>query len=278
MVVRNVTRHVARRAPILTAAPLALALLCVASLVSCGKRERTPEVLVLAAASVGDAVEDVARAFETDTGTRVLVSIGGSNALARQAIAGAPADLFLSASEVWGDEVVDGVDGARAVDLLTNRLVLVAPSGGVGEVRAPADLVRRGVGRVALAGEAVPAGVYAEQALRSLALWDAVEPRVVRGESVRFALAYVERAEADAAIVYATDAAASDGVRVVHEFAPEMHDPIVYPLVLLTEEGRGLFEFMQGPEAAGVFARHGFARINEGAGRTERAGGTETQP
>lgn len=256
-------------------------MLCLAVLNACA-RTSPPEsrgpVIVLAAASVADAVEEVGAAYTKQSGVEVKISAAGSNALAQQILAGAPGDLFLSADEAWADEVMKKGDGAEKVDLLGNELVLVVPKGNPGQMRSPHDLAQPHVRKIALAGESVPAGRYAQEALRSMGMWPVVERKVVRGESVRFALAYVERGEADAGVVYATDATASGKVDVVFRFPPETHDPIVYPLVMLKagaerESVRALWKFMQGADAAKTFENQGFRVLGAGGASGTPAGG-----
>lgn len=234
---------------------------------ACSERaESEPPVLVLAAASVGDAVREIGDAYEGSTGTPVRVSAAASNTLARQAIAGSPGDLFLSASETWGEAVTRAGLAKDSVGLLGNVLVLVVPADNPAGIRVPHDLAQPKVERIALGGEGVPAGVYGQEALQAIGMWKVVDDRIVRAESVRAVLAYVERGEVDAGIVYATDAKASEKVRVIYEFEPGMHGEIVYPLVLLSERGRGLFEFMRSEAARSIFERHAFVVRDAGAG------------
>ncbi|MEO1495839.1 MAG: molybdate ABC transporter substrate-binding protein [Planctomycetota bacterium] len=223
-------------------------------------------VTILVAASAGPAVKAIAADYQTRRpGLRVRVSTGASNALAQQIVAGAPADLFLSASEAWADTVRTAARAEDAAPLLTNEIVLITPPANPAEVRSPADLLGDATRRVALAGEAVPAGVYAEQALRSPGLYESLvqKNRLVRGSDSRVALSYVERGEADAGVVYATDALASERVAVVHAFDPATHSPVVYPLVLVRRErstraSRSFFDYLQSDAARRVFQKHGF--------------------
>jgi molybdate transport system substrate-binding protein len=149
--------------------------------------------------------------------------------------------------------------------LLGNALVIVVPAGNPAKVSRPEDLTGPAVKRVAVAGPKVPAGIYAREALRKLGLWDTLkkEKRVVSGENVRVTLTYVERGEAEASVVYDTDARITDRVERVFTFDPATHDPIRYRLVLLKEgqsnrQGRAFFDFLQSPAAAAVFKKHGF--------------------
>lgn len=226
-------------------------------------------VMILAAASAKDATEEIAVEFENETGAKVDVGIGASNALAQQILAGAPAALFLSARAEWVDALDDENLVSRRVDLLSNRLVIVVPRGNPAGVREPADLLRDEVEHLALSETNVPAGRYAQQALTKLELLESLSAsdKLVRGHDVRATLAFVERGEADAGIVYATDALVSDQVEVAFEFDSALHDPIVYPLVLL-EAGESnaaavrLFARLQTPAAQEVFRRRGFRPVS----------------
>ena len=194
---------------------------------------------MLAAASTKDAIAEIAQAFEQEMGVKVVVGSGPSNALANQIINGAKADLFLSANRAWADKVKsEGLaDGVQP--LLGNDLVIIVPKGNPAKIAAPKDLTAKSVTRIALAGEKVPAGNYAQQALESLKLYHdlAAAKKIVRGEDVRATLTYVERGEVEAGIVYATDAKISDKVAAVYTFDPKTYDKIVYPLVL-TKQGK----------------------------------------
>jgi len=220
------------------------------------------EIVVFAAASLADALREIGAAFEGRTGHRVVLSLGGSNDLARQIRAGAPAEVFVSASVERMDEVERAglVQVGERVDLLSNRLVVVVPAA------APTMLTRAeeldGVSRLALGDpEAVPVGIYARRWLENRGLWERLRERVVPTLDVRGALAAVESGNADAGIVYRTDAAISKRVRVALE-VPEGEAPrIVYPAALLAPAGppaRAFFEHLRSRAAAEVFERLGF--------------------
>ena len=188
------------------------------------------EVTVFAAASLMGALDEVAAGWEDRTGGEVRLSYAGSSALARQIEAGAPADVFVSANVDWMDELGErGLTepGSRR-DLLSNRLVLVGPAGAAPLALEPGlDLAALlDGGRLAMAlVDAVPAGLYGREALRSLGLWGAVEPRVAQAENVRAALALVARGEAPLGVVYASDARAEPRVAVVATFPEGSHPP-----------------------------------------------------
>jgi molybdate transport system substrate-binding protein len=225
------------------------------------------KVLVFAAASTTDALRDIGQAFTKETGHPVEFAFGASSDLARQALAGAPADVFLSADEARMEQVEKGgllQPGTRR-DVLANRLVVVVPVASKRTLAAPAEL--RGVKRLALADPAaVPAGVYAKVWLEKQGLWKELEARVVPALDVRAALAAVEAGRVDAGVVYATDATQSKRVRVAFS-VPEGEGPrIVYPVAALTrgkapEGARAFVRFLQGETARRAFERYGFIVI-----------------
>ena len=225
-------------------------------------------VTVFVAASTKDVVDELASVFRKESGTEVKISPGPSNTLAAQIAEGAPADLFLSASEEWADSLQAKGHVLEARKLLGNSLVIVVPKGNPAGVKKAEDLRGGSVKKVALAGEKVPVGKYAEQALRALSLYQPLldEKKIVRGQDARGTLAFVERAEVEAGIVYATDAKVSRDVEIGFRFDPKTHDPIVYPLVRLkagekNEGARKLFTFLTFPAARAIFERHGFSRL-----------------
>ncbi len=223
---------------------------------------------VFAAASLTDALQDVARLWQQAGHPAPRLSFGASSTLARQIDQGAPANLFFSADERWMDYLAKRdrlVPGTRR-DLLRNRLVLVVPKAHATTVTlAPGfDLTAflGPDGRVAVADpKHVPAGIYAEQSLRRLGLWDAASPRLAPTADVRAALLLVERGEAPAGIVYSTDAAASSGVAVAATFPDSSHDPITYPVALLRPDdaaSQAFLTFLESAPARAAFARRGF--------------------
>ena len=225
--------------------------------------------LVLAAASLQEALTEAAAAWTARKHARPVISFAGSPALARQIEAGAPADLFIPADEEWMDHVAaKGLlrKGTRAV-LLSNRLVLIAPAGSraILTIGRNFPLARTlGSGRLAMADPvSVPAGKYGKAALANLGVWPGVAGKIARVENVRAALALVERGEAPLGIVYATDARASAKVRVVGVFPASSHPPITYPLALLKTaphpEAEAFRRFLLSSEGKAIFARRGFA-------------------
>jgi len=224
--------------------------------------------LVFAAASLKEALDEVAGSFAAGRAGRVDVSYAASSALARQITRGAPADLFISADTDWMDYVErEGlVRAGTRRNLLANDLVLIAPAASDARVALAAgvDLARLlGKGRLAMADpQSVPAGKYGKAALTTLGAWKEVENRIAPVENVRAALALVARGEAPLGIVYRTDALAEKGVRIVDTFPPGTHPPIVYPVVVLKRAASPVATafagFLTTPEARAIFQRHGF--------------------
>ena len=226
------------------------------------------DVTVFAAASLKEAMDDQARQFEASTGNKVIVSYGASNALAKQVEAAAPADIFISADLDWMDYV-----GQRKllapdtrVNLLRNTLVLIAPSSSKAALRIAAGFglaAALGNEKLAMANpDSVPAGKYGKAALENLGAWSGVEKQVARAETVRSALALVSRGEAPFGIVYATDALADKGVRVVDTFPPGSYPPIVYPAAVVASSksaaAKPLLDYLRSPAARPVWERYGF--------------------
>lgn len=184
-------------------------------------------------------------------------SYGGSGALARQILRGAPADIFVSANPVWMDVVEEAgrlVPGSRA-DLLGNQLVLVGGAGA--EPVALSEAAPRG--RIAMGYvNAVPAGQYGKAALVAMGLWDQMRAQIVETDSVRAALVLAARGEVPYAVTYLTDAIAEPRVGVLHRFDPDLHPPIRYPIGLLSEGARPAYDALRGPDAAAIYVRAGF--------------------
>lgn len=224
------------------------------------------DVTVFAAASLKTALDEIAADYTKATGTPVVLSYGGTPALARQIAEGAPADIFLSASTAWMDDLAEKalIQPASRRDLLGNRLVLVGGAGAAPVTLDPSldlsALLAGGKLSMALV-DSVPAGQYGKEALESLGLWASVEPSVVQSENVRAALHLVALGEAPYGVVYASDAAAEPGVVAVATFPEGSHPPIVYPAALTvtaSEDAAAFLDHLATPKARGVFAANGF--------------------
>ena len=228
-------------------------------------------LLLLSASSLSDVLTRIATNYKASHGVNVNISSGGSNALARMILAGSPGDLFLSANNQWADVVEQQNLSVQRVSLLTNQLVLIVPKANPASIHKPQDLFSTADAnsRLMLAGEQVPAGKYAQQALTHLHLYKKLieQNKIARGHNVRQAMLYVETGHAGAGIVYATDARASDKVKVVYTFDAQTHQPITYSLLLLKSpnaaaaQGQRFFDYLQSPQALAVFQAHGFGVI-----------------
>ena len=225
-------------------------------------------MLVFAASSLTDSMQELAETYEEQTGVRVDLSFGASNRLAQQVSRGAPADVLITAGAQPIDRLEDEglvVKGSRR-PLLTNRLVLVTRSGDSTDISNLEELVETD-GMLAIADpELAPAGRYAKEALTYLGIWDAFQARLVYGANVRTTLGYVESGNVTAALVYRTDAAVSGRVRVVDTLSEVTHPPIVYPVVVLVSsdkqrEASAFIEFLASEEVSQVFRRMGFEPV-----------------
>jgi molybdate transport system substrate-binding protein len=226
-------------------------------------------VVVFAAASLTNALEEADADYTKQTGVAVKESFAASSTLARQIEAGAPAQVFISADTKWMDYLAGkGLIGAQTT-LLGNALALIAPADAPIEPRSIGpgfDWMKllSPDGRLAVGDpDHVPAGIYAKEALQHLGVWNELEPRLARAEDVRGALALVERGDAPLGIVYVTDARVSARVKIVGVFPPASHSPIIYPAAMVkgddTPSVQNYFRFLQGTQARAIFARFGFA-------------------
>ena len=237
---------------------------------ACGKKDESPAaVTVFAAASLTDAMTEIAERFTAESGVEVRLNVAGSTTLQQQIEHGAPADLFLSASPKQMDALATGgfilTDTRR--DLLTNRIVVVSLVGNGIALTDPAGLVADRFKRIAVGDtESVPAGIYAKEALTSLGIWDAVHPKLAPGADVRAALAYVESGAAEAGIVYETDADVSEMIDVIAQFPETSHSPIVYPVAVIKNAAnqsgaQSLLAFLESPAGREIFTQYGFTTL-----------------
>jgi len=228
-------------------------------------------VTVFAAASLKEALDEQTRQFEARAGAKIVVAYAGSNALARQIDAGAPADLFISADLEWMDYLDQRrllAPGTR-VTLLTNALVLIAPATSNVNLKIGAGLdlaSALGGGRLAMANpDSVPAGKYGRSALQTLGAWSSVEAHIARTENVRAALALVARGEAPLGVVYRTDALAEKGVRIVDTFPATAHPPILYAAAVVATSrspvAKPLLDYLHSSTAAAVWEKYGFGVV-----------------
>jgi molybdate transport system substrate-binding protein len=225
-------------------------------------------LIVFAAASMKNALDEVDAAYTATTGVKIAASYAASSTLAKQIEQGAPADIFLSADTDWMDYAIGrkDINEATRVNLLGNSIVLIAPRDSrIGNVAiAPGfDLaVLAGSGRIATGDvKAVPVGKYAKAALEKLGAWQAAEPKFAMAESVRAALTLVARGEAALGIVYATDAKVEPGVKIVGTFPADSHPAIIYPVAATATakpDAAGYVAFLRSSAAKTIFEKYGF--------------------
>jgi molybdate transport system substrate-binding protein len=230
------------------------------------------EIVVFAAASLKEALDEAARVYDRESGDVVKISYAASSALAKQIEAGAPADMFISADLDWMDYLQQRnlVQPGTRKSLLGNRLVIIAPADSnlKLDIKPGFDLAAalKG-GHLAMADpDSVPAGKYGKAALEKLAVWNSVRTAVAPAENVRAALRYVARGEAPLGIVYATDAATDPQVKIIAVFPADTHPPIVYPAALTVASSNPnaarLLGFLASPAARPIFEKQGFTVLD----------------
>jgi molybdate transport system substrate-binding protein len=234
------------------------------------------KVTVFAAASLTNALTEISALYEKNqdeknNSVKVVQSFAASSNLAKQIENGAPADVFIAADSKWMNYLQDKnlIDTTSRKDLLGNKLVIVAPKGRSFKVQFDKtfDFAKAFDGRLCTGDiDAVPAGIYAKESLIKLSWWDAVKTRIVGAQDVRGALAFVERGECAAGIVYETDAKVSSKVEIVGIFPEDKHSPIVYPIALIANaknKGKDYLAYVQSTEALDIFKKFGFSILNK---------------
>lgn len=228
------------------------------------------EIIVWAAASLQNALREIGTAYTSRTNNKVAFNFAASGALQQQIESGAPADVFASAGQNEMDALTRknliAVDTRK--DFARNALVLVVPTDATAGINSFAGLGDEAVRRVAIGNpKTVPAGQYAERLLTKLNLWQALQPKLIRAEDVRQVLDYVARGEADAGIVYHTDAlSARNRVRELARASEEESEPILYPVAIVkdsrrAEAARSFVEFLVGDEGQAILTKHGFGGV-----------------
>src|SRR6201996_1469401 len=247
--------------------------LFIAFTILCGSAS-TPAVaqdkslVVFAAASMKNALDDADAAYTAKTGVKIAASYAASSVLAKQIEQGAPADVFVSADTDWMDYAIakKAINESTRINLLGNSIVLIAPKdSSINNVTiGPGfDLAKlAGAGKIATGDvNSVPVGKYAKAALEKLGAWDTAAPKFAMAESVRAALILVARQEAVLGIVYSTDAKVEPGVKVVATFPADSHPQIIYPVAATTTakaEAAGYLAFLRSSAAKTIFEKYGF--------------------
>ncbi|GGJ12502.1 molybdate ABC transporter substrate-binding protein [Paenibacillus hunanensis] len=232
------------------------------------------ELTISAAASLTDSLKEIQALYAKKYPNVILTfNFGASGTLQKQIEQGAPADLFLSAGSKQMKALVDEklISADRTVNLLTNELVLVVPKDSTTSITSIADLKGDSIKRLAIGTpESVPVGMYAKQVLEKSGEWDTLQPKLVQTKDVKQVLSYVETGNADAGFVYKTDALESQGVKIAFTASEDSHDPIVYPIGVLSstthrEDAALFYAYLQTQEALDVFAKYGFNKAAAGS-------------
>jgi molybdate transport system substrate-binding protein len=238
-----------------------------------GLRVSADELVVFAAASLTESLREIAADYEKQAGDKIAFNFGASSTLARQIEEGAPADIFFSADEAQMNRLEGKgliVAGTKR-NLLANSLVIIVAARNGASVRSPQDLARADIKRITLGDpKLVPAGVYAKKYLEKAGLWETIAPKVVPTENVRGALAAVEAGNAEAGIVYKTDAMISRKVVVAFAVPLDEGPEIHYPVALVRDgkeptASRKFLQYLASTQAAKVFASNGFVVLSESA-------------
>jgi molybdate transport system substrate-binding protein len=237
-------------------------------------RAQGGDLIVFAAASLKNALDNINAQWKAETGKSTKISYAATSALAKQIEGGAPAQVFISADLKWMDYVAEKklIKAETRSNLLGNRLVLIAPKGKADavDIKPGFDLAKLlGKERLAVANvEAVPAGRYAKAALEKLGAFESVRDKLAQAENVRAALLLVSRGEVPFGIVYQTDAVADAGVKIVGTFPESTHPPIIYPVALTAKaahpDAAAFLAYIKSAKARPLFEAQGFAVVGDG--------------
>lgn len=225
----------------------------------------TQKVTVFAAASLTNAMQDIATAYKAEhQDAEIVFSFASSSVLAKQIEQGAPADIFMSADQKWMTYLIDHQLTKNKEDLLKNSLVLIAPKQAkIDQVDINKDTNWQAIlpkrERLAIGDpQHVPAGLYAKESLTHLGVYDKLAPQFAPASNVRDALMLVERNEAALGIVYSTDAKVSDKVKIVGTFPADTFESIEYPITMLKSEANDFYQYLKSPQAKAIFEKYGF--------------------
>jgi molybdate transport system substrate-binding protein len=252
-----------------------LVLVCFTGLILAAEiraQSSSQEITVSAAISLKNAFEEIGKTFmQKHPGTKVVFNFGASGDLARQIEAGAPVNVFASAAQKDMNDIEkkDLIAANSRKDFAKNGVVLVKPANSMIPVQTLTDLQKKEVGKIAIGNpKTVPAGRYAEQALRHFNLWDTIKDKLVFAENARQVLDYVARGEVDAGLVYSTDAMVrSKEVKVVMKLPEDSHQPVVYPMGVikgtkLETLARGFVDFVISAEGQRILSQYGFITVS----------------
>ncbi|GGH86275.1 molybdate transport system substrate-binding protein [Pullulanibacillus pueri] len=224
------------------------------------------ELTISAAASLKDVLTAAQESFEKDhPNIKLSYNFASSGTLEQQILQGAPVDLFFSAAEDQFKEVEEKgfIDKKDAVNLVGNEIVLVVPKNSQSPIQSFNDLSNV-KGQISIGTpESVPAGQYGKETLEHLHLWDSLKDKMVYAKDVRQVLSYIETNSVKAGIIYKTDAAISDKVKVIALAPSGSHTPVIYPLGILKgtshpKEAKMVYDYLQSKKAKDIFKEYGF--------------------
>lgn len=230
------------------------------------EQKKPTEITISAAASLKNSMDEIQTAYEAkNSQVKLILNFGSSGTLQQQIEQGAPTDLFISAGKNQMDALVekDLMVKESVLSLLGNDLALVVGADNEA-VKSIRDLTQESIAKIGIGTpESVPAGKYAKEAFTSLKLWDTLQPKFVMAKDVTQVLNYVETGNAEAGVVYKSDAQSSTKVKVVEAFPVDSHKDIIYPAGVVAatknkETAEEFLTYLQSPEAQGIFAKYGF--------------------
>lgn len=232
------------------------------------------EITVSAAASLTDTLQEIQKLYEKQhPDVKIYFNFGASGALQQQIEQGAPVDLFISASEQYMKKLMDKdiISEDQQTNLLTNELTVITAVNKDITIQDATDLLRAEVQKIAIGiPDSVPAGKYAQEALKHAGVWEQLQPKVVQAKDVRQVLQYVETGNVDAGIVYKTDALSSNQVKIAYTVDSSAYSLIEYPMGIISstanrQEVTDLYTYFQSEEALSIFEKYGFSVSDTGA-------------
>ncbi|MEI0596706.1 molybdate ABC transporter substrate-binding protein [Brachyspira pilosicoli] len=243
--------------------------------VSCNQSNNTQsnsenkEIYVLAAASLTDVLTELANNYKQETSTEIIFSFASSGALQAQIEASAPADIFFSAAQKQMNALEEKglIDSETRKDLLENKVVLISPKNSNLNIKSFTDITNSNVKKLGL-GEpkSVPVGQYSEEILSNLSILDIAKEKAVYGSDVRNVLDWVETAEVDCGIVYATDAKIAKNINIIAEAPEDTHKKVIYPISIVKssqnkEEAKKFIEYISTDKSKEIFQNYGFTVV-----------------
>lgn len=243
--------------------------------VSCNQSNNTQsnsenkEIYVLAAASLTDVLTELANNYKEETSTEVIFSFASSGALQAQIEASAPADIFFSAAQKQMNALEEKglIDSETRKDLLENKVVLISPKNSNLNIKSFIDITNANVKKLGL-GEpkSVPVGQYSEEILSNLSILDIAKEKAVYGSDVRNVLDWVETAEVDCGIVYATDAKIAKNINIIAEAPEGTHKKVIYPISIIKysknkEEAKKFIDYISTDKSKEIFQNYGFTVV-----------------